>query len=136
MQISNKNSTINFTYRINNTALERVTSFKYLGVIIDTKLNWREHVNYAAMRATKILNVLRRNLYHSSNAAKNKSYIALVRPHIEYAAPIWSPHKVCDVSRLEKVQKRTNHTKIADMNLTGSLWLNVVSFSFVVRHIR
>ena len=106
MQISNKNSTVNFTYRINNTALEWVTSFKYLGVIIDTKLNWREHVNYAAMKATKILNILRRNLYHSSNAAKNKSYIALVRPHIDYAAPVWSPHKVCDVSRLEKVQKR------------------------------
>ncbi len=33
MQITNKKSTVDFSYRINTTALEWVTSFKYLGVI-------------------------------------------------------------------------------------------------------
>ena len=74
------------------------------------------------MKATKILNLLRRNLYHSSNAAKNKSYIALVRPHIEYAAPVWSPHKVCDVSRLEKVQKRAARWIAAKWNRNEHQW--------------
>ena len=58
------------------------------------------------MKASKILNLLRTNLHHSSKTAKSKAYTGLVHPHLEYAAPVWSPHKVCDISNLEKVQKR------------------------------
>ena len=29
-----------------NTEIERVNSFKCLGVILDEKLNWTKHVNY------------------------------------------------------------------------------------------
>ncbi len=108
-------------------------------LIIDTKLNWKEHVNYAAMKAYTILNLLRRNLHHSSKTAKTKAYTGLVRPHLEYAAPVWSPHKACDISKLEKVQKRAarwiaakwNSTQwdksYKECNSTGSLWLNVMS---------
>ncbi len=63
------------------------------------------------MKASKILNLLRRNPHHSSKTAKTaktKAYTGLVRPHLqlEYAAPVWSPHKACDIIKLEKVQKR------------------------------
>ena len=34
----------------------------------------------------------------------------MVRPHLEYAFQVWSPFRVGDISRLEKVQKRV--TKI------------------------
>ena len=32
-------------------------------------------------------------------------YKLLVRPHLEYAAPVWSPHLVKDITSLENVQK-------------------------------
>ncbi len=60
-----------------------MTSFKYLGLIIETKLNWKDHVNHAAMKASKILN-LKEEPHHSSKTAKTKAYTGLVRPHLEY----------------------------------------------------
>ena len=32
-------------------------------------------------------------------------YIALVRPHLEYAVPIWDPYSVKNVNALEQVQR-------------------------------
>ena len=32
-------------------------------------------------------------------------YSVLVRPHLEYAAPIWDPHFIKDTNKLESVQK-------------------------------
>ena len=34
-----------------------------------------------------------------------KLYTTMVRPHLEYAAPVWSPELVKDISKLENVQK-------------------------------
>ena len=35
-----------FSLRINGVALERCSSYKYLGVFIDEALNWKPHINY------------------------------------------------------------------------------------------
>ena len=32
-------------------------------------------------------------------------YLSLVRPHLDYAASIWSPHMKKDITQLENVQK-------------------------------
>ena len=32
-------------------------------------------------------------------------YVSLVRPHVEYAAPVWDPHLAQDINMLENVQK-------------------------------
>ena len=32
-------------------------------------------------------------------------YVSLIRPHLEYAAPLWDPHLQKDVDMLENVQK-------------------------------
>ena len=41
-------------------------------------------------------------------AAKVQSIdcIPLVRPQLEYCAPVWSPHQLKDCDRLERVQRR------------------------------
>ena len=32
-------------------------------------------------------------------------YTSLVRPHIEYAAPVWDPHQLQNINKIENVQK-------------------------------
>ena len=106
MNISNKKTNTPTTYFLNAIRLEWVDTFKYLGVVIDCKLKWGDQINHSTFKATKILNLIRRNLAGCSKTAKNRAYLALVRPHLEFAVPVWSPHLKKDITALEKVQKR------------------------------
>ena len=44
-----------------------------------------------------------------SKTSKKMAFTALVRPHLEYCAPVWSPHYAKDKATLERVQKRAAH---------------------------
>jgi hypothetical protein len=56
------------------------SSFKYLGIIICTDLNWADHVNYTLRKARKALQFIMRILKKGNNNTKRLSYTALVRP--------------------------------------------------------
>ena len=43
--------------KLNFYSLEETTSECYLGVIIDNKLNFNEHVNFISSKAKKLLNL-------------------------------------------------------------------------------
>ena len=122
MCISNRKSSPATNYLINNTPLEWVESFKYLGVFIDRRLSWKEQVNYSVSKATKVLNLLRRNLHHSTKQAKAKVYTTLVRPHLEYSVPVWSPHLKSNKAKLENVQKRASRWIEAKWDWTNYTW--------------
>ena len=91
---------------INEFVIERVETFKYLGVHISQNLSWSPHVKYVCTKAKRILGLLYRKFYnHTTSEAMLQLYISLVRPHVEYAATVWSPHLQKDVHALESVQK-------------------------------
>ena len=46
MLVHSKRSNIAFNLYINNNKIEQVASFEYLGVIIDEKLKWSEHIKF------------------------------------------------------------------------------------------
>jgi len=48
LTIANKVSPIKFTYHINNVSIIEVDFVKYLGIVIDSKLTWKEHVKQVA----------------------------------------------------------------------------------------
>ena len=104
--ISNKRSPPSAQYLINNVPLQWVDTFKYLGITINQKLKWDDHSTNAVLKASRMLNLLRRNMRGCSKSAKSKAYTALVRPHLEYCVPVWAPHTMKYQHALEKVQKR------------------------------
>ena len=76
---------------------------------INQHLIWGNHIAYATHKASHILNLLRRTMYSCNKTSKKVAVTALVRPHLEYCAPVWSPHYTKDKLALEKVQKRAAH---------------------------
>ena len=53
---------------------------------------------------------LRRTIRHWNKQVWLALYTTLVRPHVEYAANIWSPHYECDKKVIEKVQHKATQT--------------------------
>ena len=56
-------------------------------------------------KATKTMGFLRRNLALAPRHTKKVSYKTLVRPQLEYAAPIWHPYHDFQIAQVEKVQR-------------------------------
>ena len=86
--------------------MERVFKYKYLGVIFTSDLSWSEHIQSTSSKAKKLLSVLYRQFYrHSSSSILATLYKSIVRPHLEYASPVWNPYLERDIKLLESVQK-------------------------------
>ena len=94
-----------FDYSLHNQTLENVQSAKYLGITITDNMDWGQHVSEISSKATKTLGFLRRNLAFAPRSTKEVAYKTLVRPKLEYAAPIWSPHLKLQINQIEKVQR-------------------------------
>ena len=94
-----------FDYSLHNQTLENVQSAKYLGITITDNMDWGQHVSEISSKATKTLGFLRRNLAFAPRSTQEVAYKTLVRPKLEYAAPIWSPHLKLQINQIEKVQR-------------------------------
>ena len=96
---------IHFNYSLHQQTLEQVESAKYLGITITDNLECGQHVSEISSKATKTLGFLRRNLALAPQHTKKVAYQTLVRPQLEYAAPIWHPYNETETKKVEKVQK-------------------------------
>ena len=81
-----------FDNSLHNQTLENVQSAKYLGVTISDNIDCGQHISKISSKATKTLGFLRRNLAFAAKSTKEVAYKTLVRPKLEYVAPIWSPN--------------------------------------------
>jgi len=77
-----------------------------LGVMISADLKWRNHVIYCANKANKVLGMLLRTFEYRDLDLIKSLYTTFVRPHLEFAVSVWSPHMQGDIDILEKVQRR------------------------------
>ena len=86
--ISNKRSPVRPAYYINNCHLQWASSVKYLGVVVDSKLSWNDHISHISSKASKTLNLLRRHMFTCHASSKHKAFRALVLPILDYASTI------------------------------------------------
>ncbi len=74
--------------------------------MLTSDLSWSKHIQDTCTKAKKILGVLYRRFYqHADERTLRQLYISIVRPHLEYAAPVWDPHLRKDCELLEHTQK-------------------------------
>ena len=94
---------ISNTYVLQAQTLQSKLDHPYLGLTISNTMQWSHHITNISNKASKVLNFLRRNLYKCSNEVKAASYLAIVRPLMEYASVVWDPHLNVYISMLEKI---------------------------------
>lgn len=98
--------------------IERVKSEKDLGVIMDNKLNFREHITKKVNIANRNLGIIFRTFTFLDKDMFLNLYKSIVRPHIEYATQVWSPMYKKDKILLENVQRRATRLVKCVQNLS------------------
>ena len=87
--------------------VERVGTYKLLGVIISDDLKWNAHVEYVIAKAAKRLFALRL-LKRAGVMPKDilKVYLCNVRSVLEYAAQVWQDIPAYLSDAIESIQRR------------------------------
>jgi len=104
MTVTNKTKPVDNNYYLDGKVLKKEDSVKYLGVTIDKKLTFEHHIKEKCKSATKILNMLKRNLHFAPKSVKSKAYQSCVVPILEYASTCWSPTSEKMNKMIEMVQ--------------------------------
>ena len=108
MRISHNRDKSSKRYQISGTVLRNVSHYKDLGVIMASDLKWSKHVEHIVHKANKVLGLLKRTVGGKNKDIFSNLYKTLVRPILEYACPVWSPHLAKDIHEIEKVQRRAS----------------------------
>ena len=96
---------IQFDYSLHQQRLEQVHSAKYLGITISDNFDWGQHISEISAKSTRTVCFLRRNLAFATMYTKEVAYKSLIRPQLEYAAPIWHPYHDTQSWQVERVKR-------------------------------
>ena len=104
LQLGHSNGLAN--YNINDTQLSSVGRVNDLGVIIDRRLKFNDHIESIVKKGFQRLAILKRGFLSRDHKVLIKAYTTYVRPVLESATCVWSPVYKKDIDLLERVQKR------------------------------
>ena len=105
MIISNKKSNHPPLY-FDGQPIEEVDNHKHLGIILNNKLNWKDHVSNIVKSVSKLLDVMHKLHKDLDRKSLETIYQSFVRPKLEYACIIWDDCFDQDTESLEKCQLR------------------------------
>ena len=95
---------------VNNKTLKQVNSIKYLGIIFDNKMTFRDHINYIEDKCTKLIFSLSKSAkitWGLKIEALKTIYTGGILPLLLYGAPVWKIvlNKLCYKAKLTRIQR-------------------------------
>ena len=89
MIISRKHLIPSLSVEIKSTQLEKCNSYKYLGIIIDKDLNWKEHIQYLTTKVLKACGAIAKLRHCVCVETLKNVYYSIVYSYIRYGFIIW-----------------------------------------------
>ncbi len=98
-----------YVYRVGNVKLNYVTSYKYLGVVFDENLNFKENACLLAQSGNRALGSLvakyKKNVFIGFNSY-TKLYEACVCPVVDYSSAVWGYHAYKEIDSVQQKAQR------------------------------
>ena len=131
------NNISNVSLRMSKTEIERVHSTKFLGVIVDDKLNWKQHIGLLKGKLSKCIAVIYKASTILDSASLLTLYNSMFLPYISYCAEIWGNAFKSNLQCITIAQKRVVRivAKVHKLEHTHSLFhkYSILKFTDLVR---
>ena len=86
--------------------LSCVKNVKYLGIIIDDSLKFKDHIEYISGKVSKAVGILNKLKTHLPFFALKTLYYTLVHPYLNYCNLVWGGTYPTHLNHLKVLQKR------------------------------
>ncbi|XP_055536990.1 uncharacterized protein LOC129725335 [Wyeomyia smithii] len=102
-----KHRPLHFDYKLDGSSIQRVDHVKDLGVFLDTKLTFKQHISFIVAKAARQLGLICRMTRDFRNIqCITTLYCSLVRSSLEFCSTVWIPHYNNAIHRIESIQRR------------------------------
>ena len=110
--------------RVNDTVIERVDTFNFLGLHISHDLKWNSHIQTMSQKLSKITGILHRLKEEYPSSILKSIYNTLILPYLNYCILSWgfSMPRVKNIenadyrAHTEPIFKSLNLIKVQDIN--------------------
>jgi Reverse transcriptase (RNA-dependent DNA polymerase) len=93
-------------FTIRGVQLQKVSSIKYLGLVIDERLSWNEHIKHVSNKISKFIYIFSKaKHYHDRNVLK-LIYTSFVYPHLLYGIELYGHAGSTILNSLFLIMKR------------------------------
>ena len=103
-----KNIDTKLKIHIDNQDIEEVLSTKFLGVIIDSKLTWKQHISHISGKIARSIGMIIKAKYYLNKNALLALYYSFVYPYFTYCNHVWGCTYSTNLDNLYRLQKKTN----------------------------
>lgn len=136
IEVRNSVPNENYDIKIENSKIETVDVLKYLGIMINKHLNFREHVKYVIKKISMKVNFLFRIGDSVSPLTRSTIYKSIIAPHFEYCSTIFLNIGITELNLLQKAQNRAMRAIIRGSRFTPTdQMLNTLHFLSVRQRI-
>ena len=91
---------------LNGTVLQRVEDSKFLGIVIDQHLTWKNHIDYITKKILRITGLLCRIRFYVNQTHLKMLYNSLIYPYLHYGNIVWANNYPTRLDTLFKLQKK------------------------------
>ena len=103
-----------------------MTEEKDLGVIVNNTLSWEKHVISVAVKAKKLLGLLKRTCPLLTDVSVRQTlYLSLVKSQLCFGTQVWSPSQHYLKAKIERVQRSVTRwilkTRVGELSYRESL---------------
>ena len=91
---------------VKSLMLEKCNSYKYLGVFIDRKLNWKSHIEYICKKISKACGALAKLRHCVSTNTLIEVHHALIHSYLRYGVVVWGKASKTALKPLNTVVNR------------------------------
>ncbi len=107
MLFSNGKVDRNISIYLNDTQIEQVDSCTFLGLVIDSKLSWKQHCQKVLMSLSRNLGIIRKLKHELPSTVLFSIYNTLSLPHLQYGILAWGNTYPSYINKLYITQKKT-----------------------------
>jgi hypothetical protein len=92
--------------KVDHEEIEQKTLLKLLGVNIDDKLSFSEHIKSISVKSSQKISVLMRLKNLIPEKAKLHLFKSAILPHLTYCSLVWQFIRASDKRKLERLQEK------------------------------